>query len=75
MTAISNVKEVEPNSRFVVVIVAENWDEKELETISDSIDLIFHFKMNPNEFQAFDEDSQLYLNKYIAEVLNGKKQI
>lgn len=56
MTAISSIKEAESNSKFVVVIVAENWDKKELQTIYNSIDLIFHFKMNPNEFQAFDED-------------------
>lgn len=56
MTPISNIKEAEPNSKFVVVIVAENWDEKDLQIISNSIDLIFHFKLHHNEFQAFDED-------------------
>jgi len=56
MTPISNIKEAEPNSKFVVVIVAENWDEKDLQIISNSIDLIFHFKLHPNEFEAFDED-------------------
>ncbi len=73
MTAINNVKQAEPDSKFVVVIVAENWDEKELETISDSIDMILHFRMNPNEFQGFDEQAQIALNEYIAEVFDGKQ--
>lgn len=72
ITAIRNIKASEPSARFIVVIIAENWDEKELKTISDDIDIIFHFDMNPNEFQAFDESSQELLNKYIKELLDGQ---
>ena len=71
ITAIRNIKANEPSAKFIVVIIAENWDETELNTISLDIDIIFHFDMNPNEFQSFDESSQRLLNKYIKELLDG----
>lgn len=71
ITAINNISKVDPSAKFIVVIIAENWDEKELKTISNHIDIIFHFDMNPNEFQSFDESSQEMLNKYIKELLDG----
>jgi len=56
--------------RFIVVIIAENWSSSELENINNEIDQIFYFKMNPNIFSGFDEDSQIQLNKYISNILN-----
>lgn len=35
--------------------------------------MILHFRMNPNEFQGFDEQAQIALNEYIAEVFDGKQ--
>lgn len=74
ITAINNIKKNEPSARFIVVIIAENWDEKELETISDNIDIIFHFDMNPNEFSTFDEKTQPTLNKYIKGILSDTNE-
>ncbi|WP_183406465.1 hypothetical protein [Limosilactobacillus reuteri] len=72
ITAIRNIKDKDPLARFVVVIIAENWDKKELKKISNDIDIIFHFDMSPNDFHSFDESSQVLLNKYIKELLDGK---
>ena len=54
----------------LAVIIARNWSESELNSISDKIDKVFYFNMNPQSFMAFDESSQLELNKYIQRILD-----
>lgn len=71
MTAILNIRSEKPDSLIAVVIIAENWDVNEIQSITDKVDLIFHFDMNPNEFQMFDEDAQTELNRFIGGVLRG----
>lgn len=71
MAAIRNIKHEKPDSLVAVVIIAQNWDINEINSITDIVDLIFHFDMNPNEFQLFDKEAQLELNKFIGGVLRG----
>ena len=72
VSAVNNIQSIDNKARFAAVVVAENWDSKELNNISDMIDMVFHFDMNPNVFQEFDEDSQRLLNQYIQKVFDGK---
>jgi hypothetical protein len=70
MSAITDIKNDAQNPHIVVVIIAENWSPEELITIDKTIDIIFHFNMNPNKFIGFDEESQRKLNKYIESLFN-----
>jgi hypothetical protein len=65
MSAITDIKNDVKNHHLVVVIIAENWSPEELATIDNTIDIIFHFNINPNKFVGFDEEAQQKLNKYI----------
>lgn len=69
ITAINDIRKGDPNSHFAAVIIAENWDPKELKALSDLIDIVFYFDINPDQFENFDENSQLELNKYIQDIL------
>lgn len=73
-TAITNIKTVDKESHIIAVIIAENWDAKELNNLNNAVDLVFHFDMNPNQFQYFDENAQLTLNRYIGGLLDGNKK-
>lgn len=55
---------------MTAVIIAQNWSTAELDNIDDQIDLIFHFDMSPNQFNGFDEISQIRLNKYREGILS-----
>lgn len=59
------------NYQIIAVIIARNWSESEINNISDKIDKVFYFNMNPQSFVAFDESSQLELNKYIQRILDN----
>lgn len=72
VSAVNNIESIDSRAHFAAVVVAENWDSKELNNISDMIDVVFHFDMNPNVFQEFDEGSQKLLNQYIQKVFDGK---
>ena len=74
LSAISDIKKDVQNPHLVVVIIAENWSPEELLTIDKSIDIIFHFNMNPNKFFGFDDDSQQKLNKYIETLFNANEE-
>lgn len=73
-TAISNIKSADSGSYVIAVIIAENWDAKELNNLNDKVNLIFHFDMNPNQFQLFDSEAQIVLNEFIGGILNGSTQ-
>jgi len=72
MSAITDIKNDVKNHHLVVVIIAENWSPEELVTIDETIDIIFHFNMNPNKFIGFDDKSQQKLNKYIESLFEKK---
>ncbi|CAD5963603.1 NheIR [Planktothrix tepida] len=74
ITAISELKNANTNSRIVVIIIAENWSASEIVTITNQIDIIFHFNMNPNKFVGFDEKSQVKFNKYLEKILEGEQK-
>jgi hypothetical protein len=71
LTAIRDLKSTSLGCRIVVVIVAKNWSVAEIGNIDGQIDLIFHFAMSPYHFQGFDDESQVVLNQFIREVLDG----
>lgn len=72
ITAISELKNGNNNSHIVVIIIAENWSASEIAAITNQIDMIFHFNMNPNKFVGFDEESQIKFNKYLEKILKGE---
>lgn len=76
ITAINDLKEYADYNNIkyhiAVVIIAQNWSTSELKNIEDQIDLIFHFDMSPNNFNGFDDHSQIKLNKYIESIVNGQ---
>jgi hypothetical protein len=74
ISAITEIKKEMTNPHLIVVIIAENWASEELTTIDASIDIIFHFNMNPNRFTGFDDEAQQKLNKYIESLFNTKKE-
>jgi hypothetical protein len=74
MSAITDIKNDIQNPHIVVVIIAENWSPEELITIDKTIDIIFHFNMNPNKFIGFDEESQRKLNKYIESLFSKEAE-
>lgn len=73
LSAITDIKKELTNYHISVIIVAENWSVAEISTITNEIDKIFHFNMSPNRFHGFDDKAQIELNKYIENVLKGKK--
>ena len=70
--AVDNIKRIDPHAHFAAVVVAENWDFKELNRVSDLLDIVFYFDMNPNIFQEFDKKSQKVLNRYFQRIFDGK---
>jgi hypothetical protein len=63
ISTINEIKKEIEKLHLVVVIIAENWAPEELTIIDSSIDIIFHFNMNPNQFTGFDDKTQQKLNK------------
>jgi hypothetical protein len=70
MSAVRDLKDDLNNYRISTVIIAQNWSASEIGHITNQIDLIFHFNMSPNQFNGFDEESQIKLNKYIEKIFN-----
>ena len=70
IAAVNELNNDEEKYHISAVIIARNWSVSELEHISNQMDLIFHFDMNPNQFEGFDEKTQIQLNKYIEGLLN-----
>lgn len=70
ISAITDIKSEQRNDHIAVVIIAENWSPREIETINNSIDIVFHFNMSPNSFEGFDEGSQVKLNQYIDKIFS-----
>lgn len=72
IAAVQELKENDTQYYIIAVIVAQNWSISELGNITDRIDVVFHFNLNPNNFLGFDESSQIQLNKYIQGILGDE---
>jgi hypothetical protein len=59
------------NDFLIVVIVAQNWSEREAETIRNLVDHAAIFTLSPNEFTEFGSEEQSKLNSFIASLLKG----
>lgn len=70
MAAVRELQDDANKYHIAAVIIAQNWAASELGNIDKQIDLIFHFDMNPNIFNGFDESSQIMLNKYVEGILS-----
>jgi len=73
VAAINDITLEDEFARFALVIIAENWSPNELKSIQNKIDVMFHFNMNPNKFLGFDEQSQILLNRYMANLFLGER--
>lgn len=71
IAAVRDIKDAEPRSVILVVIVADNWSQREIQIMGAHIDRVFHFNMSPNRFVGFDDKRQIELNRFVAEVLGG----
>lgn len=72
VTAIAETRERVSTSVICLVIVAKNWSPREIESIEGLIDYVFYFDENPNAFTGFDDATQIKLNLFIQELLDGK---
>jgi hypothetical protein len=72
VTAVTETRKIVPDSVICLVIVAKNWSLREIEGIKYLINNVFYFDANPNSFEGFDDDSQIKLNLFIQELLDGK---
>lgn len=70
-SAINLVKQTNPDDYVAVVIVARNWSRREAETLAALVDCLVLFDQSPGEFTAFDSDTQISLNRFIAQVFDG----
>lgn len=70
IAAVRDIKESVPNSVILVVIIADNWSQSEIQNIQGHIDMVFHFNMSPTRFVGFDETAQIDLNRFIANILS-----
>jgi hypothetical protein len=48
------------------------YPEQECDYLLSSCSQIFYFERSPNNFEGFDDESQIKLNKYIESILNDK---
>jgi hypothetical protein len=60
------------NDFLIVIIVAQNWSDKESENIRNQVDHIAIFNISPNNFSDFGDEEQGKLNFFISSVLKGE---
>lgn len=73
VTAVTETRDIVQNAVMCLVIIAKNWSHREVESIEGLIDYVFYFDENPNAFDGFDDGTQVKLNLFIQELLDGKK--
>lgn len=73
VTAVTETRTIISNAAIALVIVAKNWSPREVESIGDLIDAVFHFDENPNAFDGFDDNAQVKMNLFIQDLLDGKR--
>jgi hypothetical protein len=54
------------------IIVAENWSEREQETVDEISDFSIYVPESPTTFETISDADQVRLNKFIAGVLGGR---
>lgn len=57
---------------LMVVIVAKNWAKRETDTLANLVDHLVVIDLAPSEFVTFDNEAQIGLNTFIANVFNGE---
>lgn len=72
IVAISDIKKHEPDCFISPFIVAENWNVKDFDEISEMIQKIFYFNTNPNEFESLADSEQIEINRFIAGILSNE---
>jgi len=72
VTAVSETREIVKNAAICLIIIAKNWSPREIEGIEGLIDYVFYFDENPNAFGGFNDATQVRLNLFIQELLDGK---
>lgn len=58
----------------IVVIVAQNWSEREKAHVEEICDLAIILRMDPNEFDCFPEEAQGEMNLFIRQILEATMQ-
>ena len=71
-SAMNAAKLSNANDFLIAVIVAQNWSEREADTIRKLVDHAAIFTLSPNEFTEFSSEEQNKLNSFIASLLRGK---
>lgn len=70
-SAIQAIRENNLGDYLVVVIVARNWSQREIDTLRNSVDHLALFDLHPSEFTTFSPVLQEALNAFIANVFDG----
>lgn len=70
-TAVNDTRVILKDSVICLVIIAKNWSTREVEGIKELINSVFYFDANPNTFLGFDDSTQIKLNLFIQELLDG----
>lgn len=70
LSAIRTARTTNPEDYLVVVIVAQNWSQREAENLRDLVDHLAVFEISPGGFTAFDNAAQNDLNKFIELVFD-----
>ena len=69
MTAITETRQADTACLIIVVVISDNWSTREVQNLTGNVDCLFHFNVNPNLFQGFDEVTQISLNTKISAML------
>ncbi len=72
LSAINTARIESPNDILLVIIVAKNWSPREAGNIAKIVDHLIHVEQSPGEFIGFRPNEQSGLNRFIADVLDGK---
>lgn len=70
--AIDVARREAPQDYIFVVIVANNWSEREAAELLEVVDYLVHLKTSPNAFLYFDPATQKQLTGVIERILDGQ---
>jgi len=70
--AIDVARREAPQDYIFVVIVANNWSERETAELLEVVDYLVHLKTSPSAFLRFDPATQQQLNGVIERILDGQ---
>lgn len=72
IVAISDIKKNDPTCFIAPFIVAENWNTRDFDDISEIVNRIFYFNTNPNEFESLSDSEQIEVNRFVAGILENE---